>query len=260
MELTIGAIIIASVLFIVFIVKSSDRSTLERDPEERSSACLQVAPTQLVRVSEETEPAPYIAYSAPESFNFQMSGRALKANGTSFLPSEFVVFDLETTGLSASANEIIEFGAIRVARNAESHLTFQSLVKPGCKVSSRITKITGITQEMLNSQGRPISQVLPLFLDFIGDLPLVTFNASFDMGFLRQAAKKRGLSVPNPYTCALQISRKAWPDTSHKLVDLARIHNLQMVDSHRALGDCGRTVHIFIQAVELRSGKIQWSN
>ncbi|HZL50019.1 MAG TPA: exonuclease domain-containing protein [Terracidiphilus sp.] len=107
-------------------------------------------------VSKEKEPVTKNAYAPLESFSFQMSGRAQKADGSAFLPDEFVVFDLETTGLSAATNEIIEFGAIRVARNAESHLTFQSLVKPSREVSAEITRLTGISQEMLNAQGRPI--------------------------------------------------------------------------------------------------------
>ena len=218
------------------------------------------ASVKLMQVSEVKEPVTEITYAPLESFSFQMSGRAQEADGSAFLPDEFVVFDLETTGLSAATDEIIEFGAIRVARNAECHLTFQSLVKPNCKVSARITQITGITQGMLNAQGRPISEVLPLFLEFVGGCPLVAFNAPFDMGFLRQAVKRCGLSFANPYTCALQRSRTAWPELpSHKLVDLARVHNLQTIDSHRALGDCGRTVHIFIQAVELLGEKIRWT-
>lgn len=211
-------------------------------------------------VSKEKEPVTKNAYAPLESFSFQMSGRAQKADGSAFLPDEFVVFDLETTGLSAATNEIIEFGAIRVARNAESHLTFQSLVKPRREVSAEITRLTGISQEMLNAQGRPISEVLPLFLEFVGDCPLVAYNASFDMSFVRHAARRCGLSFPNPYTCALQKSRKAWPELhGHKLVDLARLHNLKTIDNHRALGDCGRTVHIFIQAVELLAEKIRWT-
>jgi DNA polymerase III alpha subunit (gram-positive type) len=57
----------------------------------------------------------------------------------------FVVFDLETTGLSAATDEIIEFGAIRVARNAKSHLTFQALVKPSRGVPVGISQLTGIS-------------------------------------------------------------------------------------------------------------------
>jgi DNA polymerase III epsilon subunit family exonuclease len=260
MALAILAVVVAFVVVVLFIVKSRHRRTSDRDPEEHASTSPPIASVKRVPVFEATEPDTEIAYAPLESFSFQMSGRAQEADGSAFLPDEFVVFDLETTGLTAATDEIIEFGAIRVARNAESHLTFQSLVKPSCKVSARITQITGITQGILNAQGRPIAEVLPVFLEFVGDCPLVAFNAPFDMGFLRQAAKKCGLTFANPSTCALQRSRTAWPELpSHKLVDLARMHNLQTIDSHRALGDCGRTVHIFIQAVELLGQKIRWT-
>ena len=242
MELAISAVVIAFVVGVVFFVKSGHRRTSERDPDEDASTSPLIASVKRMPVSEVKEPVTKIAYAPLESFNFQMSGRAQEADGSSLLPDEFVVFDLETTGLSATTDEIIEIGAIRVARNTESHLTFQSLVRPSREVSAGITRLTGITQGMLNAQGRPVSEVLPLFLEFVGDCPLVAFNAPFDMGFLRQAAKRCGLSFINPHTCALQRSRKAWPELpGHKLVDLARLHSIQTIDSHRALARGLRT-------------------
>jgi DNA polymerase III epsilon subunit family exonuclease len=257
MELAIPGVIAAFVVGVVFFVKSRHRRTSERDADEHASTSRLC---EANAVSDVKEPATEIAYAPLESFSFQMSGRAQEADGSAFLPDEFVVFDLETTGLSAATDEIIEFGAIRVARSAESHLTFQALVKPSREVSARITRLTGISQGMLNAQGRPVSEVLPLFLAFVGDCPLVAYNAQFDMGFVRNAAKRCGLSFANPYTCALQRSRAAWPELpSHKLVDLAKLHNLQTIDSHRALGDCVRTVHIFVQAVEVLGEKVRWT-
>jgi DNA polymerase III subunit epsilon len=256
MELAIPGVIAAFVVGVVFFVKSRHRRTSEHDADEHASTSRLVTSVKRMPVSDVKEPATEIAYAPLESFSFQMSGR----DGSAFLPDEFVVFDLETTGFSPATDEIIEIGAIRVARNAESHLTFQSLVKPSRGVSAEITGLTGITQEMLNAQGRPISEALPLFLEFAGDCPLVAYNATFDMRFVREAARRCGLSFPNPYTCALQRSRKAWPELhSYKLVDLAKLHNLETNDSHRALGDCERTVHIFVQAVELVDEKIQWT-
>jgi DNA polymerase III epsilon subunit family exonuclease len=260
MEIAVPAAIAAFVVGVVFFLRFRPLPTSERDTEESTSTSLPAASVKRLPGSEVKGSVKEIAYAPLESFSFQMSGRAQKSDGSAFLPDEFVVFDLETTGLTAATDEIIEFGAIRVTRNAESHLTFQAIVKPNRKLSARITKITGITQEMLNAQGRPISEVLPLFLEFVGDCPLVAFNAPFDIRFLRQAAKRSGLSFDNPYTCALQKSRTAWPElSSHKLVDLARMHNLQTIDSHRAVGDCGRTVHIFVRAVELVGEKIRWT-
>jgi DNA polymerase III subunit epsilon len=139
------------------------------------------------------------------------------------LPERFVVFDLETTGLSAGLHEIIEFGAIRV-NSAEGTLdSFQAFVRPENKVPHRITEITGITQEMVDCEGGDLGDMLREFVEFIGDLPLVAFNASFDMGFLQNAASQHGLAIGNSYTCAMALARRTWPDLdSHSLPSLAK--------------------------------------
>jgi len=115
----------------------------------------------------------------------------------SHLPPQFVVFDLETTGLDATRDEIIEFGAIRVNRDSDEHQTYQMLVKPSEKLSAKIVQLTGITQEMLNTDGQLIGEALEGFLDFAGTLPLVSFNAEFDMAFLHAAASRHGRTVAN---------------------------------------------------------------
>src|SRR3990172_4884986 len=108
----------------------------------------------------------------------------------SILPERFVVFDLETTGLKPDAHEIIEIGAIRVNRDSDNHDTFQALVRPNKKIPKKITDITGITQEMVEKDGDSLETALPQFIEFVGDLPLVSFNAEFDMAFLTAAVQK----------------------------------------------------------------------
>jgi len=175
------------------------------------------------------------------------------------LPLEFVVLDLETTGLSPERDEIIEIGAIRVIRGSDRHRGFQALVIPENGVPKRITEITGITPQMINDKGENLAGVLTEFVEFIGDLPLVTFNAAFDMGFLHNAASKHGIKIRNRYTCALQMARRAWPGLqSYRLVDLAAIAHLDDDDTHRALGDCKRTVTIFCSAASHIGQPIVW--
>jgi DNA polymerase III epsilon subunit-like protein len=94
------------------------------------------------------------------------------------LPSQFVVLDLETTGLSAERDEIIEIGAIRVVLDSQNHLAFQTLVKPARKIPRKITSMTGITQKMVDEEGVPLEEALIQFKEFIADLPLVTFRAA----------------------------------------------------------------------------------
>jgi DNA polymerase III epsilon subunit family exonuclease len=167
----------------------------------------------------------------------------------SMLPEQFIVFDLETTGLDPIKHEIIEIGAVKVNRDFNNHTTFQALIKPSKKVPKRITEITGITQEMVEAEGEEIGSALKEFADFIGDLRLVTFNAKFDMGFLKKATKPRGILLRNPVSCALKMARRAWPGLkSYKLADLANIYGLNSKGNHRALKDCELTVIIYAAA------------
>jgi DNA polymerase III epsilon subunit family exonuclease len=182
------------------------------------------------------------------------------ADLSSFLPPQFVVLDLETTGLSPYSDEIIEIGAVKATLNSETHATFQQLVKPSRKIPKRITEITGITQKMIETEGLPVKEVLVDFFAFVGDLPVVSFNAEFDIGFLCHAAVREGLPFGNSYTCALKKARRAWPGLpSYKLIDLARMGNLTVADSHRALGDSVRALMVFTAATSVLRQKVRWS-
>lgn len=165
------------------------------------------------------------------------------------LPERFVVFDLETTGLDSSKHEIIEIGAIRVNRDSTEHETFQSLVKPKRKVPKKITEITGITHEMVMADGEALDEAVRGFMEFAGDLPLVSFNAEFDMAFLRKAARDSSLEVNNEVSCALLMARRAWPGRkSYRLANLAADGNLDGSDAHRALADCKRALIVYAAA------------
>jgi DNA polymerase III subunit epsilon len=98
------------------------------------------------------------------------------------------------------------------------------------------------------------------FIDFIQDLPLVTFNAQFDMGFLHYAAKRHGRVIKNRYTCALKLSRRAWPGLpSYRLHDLVKMGKLSDEDTHRAIGDCKRTMIVFTAAASGVGMKVKWT-
>lgn len=168
------------------------------------------------------------------------------------LPAQFIVFDLETTGLNAERDEVIEVGAIRVNRDSNHHEAFQTLVRPRKTIPIKITELTGITQAMAESEGKQLTNALQEFVAFIGDLPLVSFNAEFDMAFLNNAAKQHGMEINNPVSCALIMARRAWPERkSYRLADLAKDGNLSTKDSHRALGDCQRALIVYTAAASL---------
>lgn len=180
---------------------------------------------------------------------FYFKSSAKPVSRISHLPERFVVFDLETTGVDPEKHEIIEIGAIRVNRDATDHDTFQSLIRPTRKVPKKITEITGINQEMLDGEGKPLESALREFLDFAGDLHLVSFNADFDMAFLKNAAAANSLDFRNSVSCVLKMARRAWPGRkSYRLGELAKDGKLSGHDTHRALGDCQRTLIVYAAA------------
>jgi DNA polymerase III subunit epsilon len=172
------------------------------------------------------------------------------------LPEQFVIFDLETTGLDATKHEIIEIGAIRVNRDSSRHDTFQALVKPTRKLPKKIVELTGITQQMLDAEADGLAEAMKGFATFAGDLRLVSFNAEFDMAFLQAATDSCGMSsFNNPVSCALLMARRAWPGRkSYRLADLAKAGNLTSVGQHRALADSHRALIVYgAAASKLRS-------
>ena len=230
---------VAAVLFIVVVCVAASRDT-KASSSELSSLDLSSSP-----INSPVTSSPGVSTS----------------EDLSMLPRrQFIVLDLETTGLDARIHEIIEFGAIRAELDSDVHKTFQALVKPTKKVPQRITEITGITQSMVDSEGRELNEVLKEFVEFIGELPLVTYNASFDMAFLQTAASQNGLSINNRYTCALKLARRAWPGLpSYRLADLAKMGNLPDDDTHRALGDCKRALIVFVSSASKQGKRIRWS-
>lgn len=161
----------------------------------------------------------------------------------------FVVFDVETTGLSAANDEIIEIGAVKVLDiHSEEHATFSFLVKPSRKISRRITTITGITNEMLED-GISEEEAIRGFCEFIGDLPLVAHNASFDSRFVKATAGRHGLDIDNMLIDTLSLARKAFPDLqNHKLPTLVEHFNIETI-AHRALEDSHSALRVYIESV-----------
>ncbi len=168
------------------------------------------------------------------------------------VPRTFIVFDFETTGLSATTDQIIEIGAIRVNQGSNEHQTFQSLVKSDRPIGAETTRLTGITQTMLDESGKDISEILPEFREFVGDSLMVAFNAPFDRSFLIAACKKAQLPMfPNKMDCALKRVRKAYPGLkSYRLTDLAKVGKLTLEGQHRALGDSQRAMIVYLSAMK----------
>ncbi|MCL2854765.1 MAG: PolC-type DNA polymerase III [Defluviitaleaceae bacterium] len=166
------------------------------------------------------------------------------------LSDEFVVFDLETTGLNREANTIIEIGAIKM-KDGKFGDVFHAFVDPGVPLAPKIVELTSITDDML--RGKPtLDAVLPQFMDWVGDSILVAHNADFDMGFLEHLGLNYGYEVDNPYLCTLQLSRALFPGLHrHGLAAMAKHHNVTLENHHRASDDAKALAEIFAQQIEI---------
>lgn len=161
--------------------------------------------------------------------------------------TEFVVFDLETTGAKAPPCRITEIGAYRV-RNGQVTAEFQTLVNPEMPIPWFITQLTSITDEMVRDA--PLFRdVAHDFLSFIGDSVLVAHNSGFDMRFLNHEIGRihPDYRLRNPCLCTVQLSRKLLPDIlNHKLKTVAEHYSIDLVNHHRASADAFATAHIFV--------------
>ena len=165
------------------------------------------------------------------------------------LNGTFIVFDLETTGLSSRKNEIIEFGAAKV-HNFQIIETFNSFVKPKEKIPMHITELTGITNDMV-ANSDPIEIVLPKFLAFCGDNILVAHNAKFDISFLERACHATLISKDFSVIDTLSLARSTIPDISrHNLKSLTRYYKINLENHHRAIDDAMATAKIFIHLIK----------
>ena len=154
---------------------------------------------------------------------------------------EYVAFDLETTGLSSKTDKIIEIGAVRMKNGVELD-RFQTFVAPGRKLDKKIIELTGITDEML--VGAPeIEEVLPKFLEFVGDRVLVAHNSDFDTGFIRAACAQMGLPYQLTAADTLIFSQNMLPQLNKFKLDIvANALSLPEFQHHRAADDsltCG---------------------
>lgn len=152
---------------------------------------------------------------------------------------KYVVFDLETTGLSPSKNEIIEIGALLVDEDGRIINTYSKLVKPVKDISPFITKLTGISNEMVKDADS-IEKLLPEFMDFVGDRVVVGHNVRFDIAFVQNKYKALfGKDFVNSYIDTQVIAKNMYPSLeSYKLQDLRKRFGIEPNAAHRALDDC----------------------
>ncbi len=184
-----------------------------------------------------------------EAYFVNDTATAVNGNYEGGFDDEFIVFDIETTGLSPVNCKIIEIGAVKIkgGRVLERYNTF---VDPECEIPPEIVELTGIDDSMVKGE-RKIDVVLPEFLEFVGDRLLIAHNADFDTGFIRAAAKELDIPFNSPYLDTVALSRYLNTELkSHKLDVLAKHYKLGNFNHHRACDDAEMLAHIFFKMAE----------
>ena len=167
------------------------------------------------------------------------------------MQDEFVILDLETTGLSKSRHKITEIAAVKIKKGNITD-TFESFVNPQVHIPSHITRLTGIDDDMLKDSPT-IDKILPEFLNFLGESTLVAHNATFDYGFLEHNVRTT-LAKHFPYNalCTKKLARRLLPDLGrYKLSTLCEHFDLVNDQAHRAMSDVKVTFQVFIQMLEM---------
>ena len=166
------------------------------------------------------------------------------------LSQSFVVFDIETTGFSSTNDKITEIGAVKI-ENYKVVDRFSELINPEADISYKIQELTGITNDMVKDKPT-IEEVLPRFLEFVGDSVLVAHNADFDMGFIAQKSRQLGLEFNNKSVDTLMLGRILLPHLKrHRLDVIAKELGISLVNHHRAVDDAEATSHIFNRFLEM---------
>ncbi len=170
--------------------------------------------------------------------------------------TEFVIFDLETTGSNAPPCRITEIGAYKVSGRKIID-EYQTLVNPETPIPAFITGLTNITDSMVKDAPK-FAELAEEFIEFIGNSILVAHNAVFDMRFLNYEI---GLVYPNSRVansnlCTVKMSRKLIQGIeNHKLATVANYYSIDLTNHHRAAADAFATAKIFINFLELLEEK-----
>ena len=161
-------------------------------------------------------------------------------------PSDYVLLDIETTGLDPKYAEITEIAAYKVVDNKVVD-KFQSLIKPNNPIPAEITAITHITNEMVKDAD-PVEIVLGKFKDFLGDNIIMGHNVRFDISFLTHYSYICFSEyILNDFRDTLRVARKVLGNKvpNHKLQTLSEYYNLDIEGEHRALKDVDLTYTVY---------------
>lgn len=175
------------------------------------------------------------------------------------IPDEFVVVDIETTGLNPVLDEILEIGAIRFTKEKYFSTgkidTFQVFVAQTKHIPEKITRINSISDEMVKD-GSSLRDALTGFFEFAGHSKLVAFNAPFEEDFIEIASERVQLQIPRrlDIECVLDMARDKISNVrSYKLRSLAKAFNVDTGGAHRAIRDCVMTMQVYINLLNTKT-------
>ena len=166
-----------------------------------------------------------------------------------FFEGTYVVFDVETTGLEAKKDEIIEIGACKV-KNGQIEEIFSTFVKPTKHIPREITELTGINDEMVKDSPT-INYVMPDFYKFCDGATLVAHNIQFDIGFIRNLGEKLSYNFNHQLMDTLEMAKAKLPGLrNYKLGTIVERLNITLDNAHRAIHDATATAKVFIKLMQ----------
>jgi DNA polymerase-3 subunit alpha (Gram-positive type) len=169
--------------------------------------------------------------------------------------STYVIFDIETTGLSIMNNKIIEIAGVKMKDGKEIG-RYATFIDPHEKIPYHITQLTNITDDMV--AGAPeLADELPKFAEFAGDAVLVAHNANFDMGFIQANLRRLGHpELSNPVLDTLEMARLLFPTLkNHRLNTLADLFKVSLENHHRAIDDSLALGHVLFHLIREAAGR-----
>lgn len=170
--------------------------------------------------------------------------REMKGKSKIEFIQNYIVLDIETTGFSPAYDSIIEIAAIKI-ENGTVIDKFQSLINPGCLIDEFTIKLTGISNELLES-APTFNNIMKAFVNFIGDNIIVGHNVNFDINFIYDYCLKENIYFKNDFIDTLRLSRMLFKNLkSHKLNILSEELNLPNKPDHRALIDSYCTYDLY---------------
>ncbi len=191
------------------------------------------------------------AYLAPDNTKSIYNGKGQDIDTT------YCVLDLETTGFSATNDRITEIGIMKV-KNKEVIDEFSCFVNPERHIPERVTEVTNITDDMVKD-AETIETIFPKMLEFLGDdkeTVIVAHNANFDVGFLKQNAKRLGYDFNYTYLDTLSLAKDLFPNyKKYKLGKIAENLGIKVEVAHRALDDVDTTVKVFNVMIDMLKEK-----